>query len=141
MVSFNITEIMLNRLSPDYPFIIFLLTLMKTLLSSEDYLRTQKSLLDFRKLFDIIKGDDDEELVELSCDCILILLNSTVFIKSLNKNSMHFDSFSVYQQPNELYYPEKNRQNIYSDRVRNRKRINYQILSKLTGKASSSNQS
>ena len=57
MISFNVTEVILNRLKPDYTFIIFLLELTKTLLKSEDYLRSQKSLLEWRRLFDLYKDE------------------------------------------------------------------------------------
>ena len=60
MMSFSITEFILNNLKADYSFIIFSLILLKTLLQSEDYIKVQKSIMEFRKLFNILKDDDDE---------------------------------------------------------------------------------
>lgn len=45
MNSFNITNIILQNMQTDYPFLIFALHLLKALLSSRDYIKSQKSLL------------------------------------------------------------------------------------------------
>lgn len=60
MNSFNVTTILLDNLTTDYSFIIYALYLFKTLLQSRDYLKSQKSLLEFRKLFNILKTEEDE---------------------------------------------------------------------------------
>jgi len=45
MNSFNIATLLLSTLSNDYPFIIYALHLLKTLLQSKDFIKSQKSLL------------------------------------------------------------------------------------------------
>lgn len=45
MNSFNITTVLLKNMTTDYPFVIYALELLKTLLQSRDYIKTQKSLL------------------------------------------------------------------------------------------------
>lgn len=59
MNSFNVTTVLLNNLTTDYSFIIYALCLLKTLLQSRDYLKSQKSLLEFRKIFNILRTEDD----------------------------------------------------------------------------------
>lgn len=85
MNSFNVTTILLNNLTHDYPFIIFALYLLKTMLQSRDYLKSQKSLLEFRKIFNILKKEEDEETVDLTLDCALILMQNVLFVRGLNK--------------------------------------------------------
>ena len=85
MNSFNVTSLILNNMSNDYPFIIYLLHLLKTLFKSRDYLKSQKSLLEFRKLFNLLRKEEDEETIDLTLDCALILLTNGLFVKSLNK--------------------------------------------------------
>ena len=63
MMSFDINTLIFSNLTPDYTFIIFLLTLVKVLLEGNDYIKAQTSLLEYRKLFDMLAMDDDEELL------------------------------------------------------------------------------
>jgi hypothetical protein len=85
MNSFNVTTILLNNLSSDYHFILYNLHLLKTLLQSRDYLKSQKSLLEFRKLFNLLRKEEDPETVDLTLDCALALMQNALFVKSLNK--------------------------------------------------------
>lgn len=55
MNSFNVTTILLKNLTVDHPFLIFVLHLLKALLGSRDYVKSQKSMLEFRKIYNIIK--------------------------------------------------------------------------------------
>ncbi len=55
MISFNLTEIILKNLTFKYQFIVFLLELLKNLLQSDDFMRAQKSFLEFRKLVYLLK--------------------------------------------------------------------------------------
>ena len=43
MMSFNLNNIIIDNLRTDYNFIIYVLTLFRTLLNSNDYIRSQKS--------------------------------------------------------------------------------------------------
>ena len=63
MMSFDLNTLIFNNLTPDYTFIIFLLTLVKTLVESNDYMKAQTSLLEYKKLFEMLASDDDEELL------------------------------------------------------------------------------
>lgn len=84
MQSFDINTLIFSNLSIDYSFIIFLLTLVRVLLEGNDYLRAQNSLLEYRKLFELLVQDDDDELMELILDSILLLMDkNTVFTKSI----------------------------------------------------------
>lgn len=85
MNSFNITSLLIGFAKADYPFLIFALHLLRCLLRSRDYLKSQKSLLDFRRLFYILKDDDDPETVDLTLDCCLLLMDNSLFVKSINK--------------------------------------------------------
>jgi hypothetical protein len=85
MNSYNVTTIVLDHINNEYPFIIYNLHLLKTLLHSKDYLKSQKSLLEFRKLYQLLKKEDDVETVDLTLDCALILMQNALFTKSLNK--------------------------------------------------------
>ena len=60
MMSFDINTLIFSNLTPDYNFIIFLLTLLKVLIQANDYMKAQSSLLEHRRLFDILAADDDE---------------------------------------------------------------------------------
>jgi hypothetical protein len=55
MNSFNIATILIKNITPDYPFLVYALHLLKALLDSRDFIKSQKSLLEFRKLYSIIK--------------------------------------------------------------------------------------
>ena len=69
-----------------YQFIVFLLELLKNLLHSDDFMRAQKTFLDYRKLTVLMKDDTDEDVLVLALECLEILIqNSSTFIKSLNK--------------------------------------------------------
>ena len=57
MNSFNVATLLLSSLNNDYPFIIYALHLMKTLLQSKDFIKSQKSLLEFRKIFGLLKKE------------------------------------------------------------------------------------
>ena len=59
MISFNLTEMILKNLSSKYQFIVYLLDLLKNLLQSDDFMRAQKSFLDFRKLTLLLRDDSD----------------------------------------------------------------------------------
>ena len=45
MSSFNVTKMLLENLNKDYPFLIYVLYLLRALLCSKDYLKTHKNLL------------------------------------------------------------------------------------------------
>jgi hypothetical protein len=85
MNSFNITTILLKNITSDYPFLIYALHLLKYLLSSRDYVKSQKSLLEFKKIYNIIKEEEDEESINLTLDCALLLMDNSLYVKSLNK--------------------------------------------------------
>ena len=70
MISFNLTEIILKNLTSKYQFIVFLLELLKNLLQSDDFMRAQKSFLEFRKLVYLLKDESDEEVILLALDCL-----------------------------------------------------------------------
>lgn len=59
-MSFDINTLIFTNLNTDYTFIIFLVSLIKCLFEGNDYLRSQNSLLEYRKFFDILISDDDE---------------------------------------------------------------------------------
>ena len=84
MNTFNVTTILLKSLTADDPFLIFVLHLLKALLGSRDYVKSQKSMLEFRKIYSIIK-EEDEETVNLALDCPLLLMDDVLFTKTLNK--------------------------------------------------------
>lgn len=85
MNTFNVTTILLKNLHSEYPFLIYLLHYMKILLESTDYIRSQKSLLEFRKIYELLKDEDDEEVIDIALDCCLTLMQNSLFTKSLNK--------------------------------------------------------
>ena len=86
MLSFNLNNIILDNLKNEYNFIIYVLTLFRTLLNSNDYLKSQKSFVEFRRLFDLLASEDDEEMVDLVLECILALIDkNSFFTKSINK--------------------------------------------------------
>lgn len=70
MVSYNLPEIILKNLHIKYTFVVYVLELLKCLLQSEDFLRTQKSFLEYRKLVLLLKETDDEEVVMLALECL-----------------------------------------------------------------------
>jgi hypothetical protein len=70
MISFNLTEIILKNLTFKYQFIVFLLELLKNLLQSDDFMRAQKSFLEFRKLVYLLKDESDEEVILLALECL-----------------------------------------------------------------------
>jgi hypothetical protein len=84
MNSFNVTEMLLNNLNKDYPFLIYALYLLRALLQSRDYLKSQKTLLEFRSIHPLLR-DEDEEAVDLVLDCCLILMDNSLYTKSVNK--------------------------------------------------------
>lgn len=86
-MSYDVNTIIFNNLTADSTFVIFNVTLLKNLLEGEDYIKLQKSVIEFKKLFDIINDDDDETLVELVLDCIELLMQKSVggFVKPLDK--------------------------------------------------------
>lgn len=55
MNSFNVATILIKNTTPDYPFLIYVLHLLKALLQSRDFVKSQKSLLEFRKIYAIVK--------------------------------------------------------------------------------------
>lgn len=55
MNSFNMATMLIKNLLPDYPFLIYALHLLKALLQSRDFVKSQKSLLEFRKIYAIVK--------------------------------------------------------------------------------------
>lgn len=59
MLSFDLNTLIYTNLNSDYHFIIYLLMLVRELLKGNDYLRTQNSVLEYRKLFDILAKDED----------------------------------------------------------------------------------
>lgn len=85
MNSFNVATILIKNISTDYHFLIYALHLLKALLSSRDFIKSQKSLLEFRKIYSIIKEEEDEETINLTLDCALMLMNNSLYVKSLNK--------------------------------------------------------
>lgn len=86
MLSFNLNNIILDNLKNEYNFIIYVLTLFRTLLNSNDYLKSQKSFVEFRRLFDLLASEDDEEMIDLVLECILALIDkNSFFTKSINK--------------------------------------------------------
>jgi hypothetical protein len=86
MISFNLTEMILKNINSKYQFIVYLLELLKNLLQSDDFMRAQKSFLDFRKLTILLREDSDEEVIILALECLEKLINNSgAFIKSLNK--------------------------------------------------------
>lgn len=70
MLSFNLNEIILKNMKQNYTFIVFLLYLLKTLLKSEDFMRSQKSLLEYRRIFDLFKPDEDEDVLNYILDSL-----------------------------------------------------------------------
>ena len=70
MISFNLTELILKNLSSKYQFIVFLLELLKNLLQSDDFMRAQKSFLEFRKLVYLLKDESDEDVIVLGLECL-----------------------------------------------------------------------
>jgi hypothetical protein len=58
MNSFDLNTLILNNLNVNYHFIIYLLTLIKELLTGNDYLKLQSSVLEYRRLFELFKDDD-----------------------------------------------------------------------------------
>lgn len=60
MNSYNVTTVLLGNLTNNYTFLIHVLYLLKNLLQSRDYIKSQKTLLEFRKIFNLIKDDEDE---------------------------------------------------------------------------------
>ena len=95
MMSFNVNNIILDNLKTEYSFIIYVLTLFRTLLNSNDYIRSQKSFTEYKKLFDLLAADDDEELIDLTLETLLILIEkNSFFTKNVNKLS----SISVLSQ-------------------------------------------
>lgn len=58
-MSFDLNTLIYSNLNSEYTFIIFLLTLVKHLLQGNDYLKAQSSVLEYRKIFDILASDDD----------------------------------------------------------------------------------
>lgn len=95
MLSFNVNNIILDNMKNDYNFIIYVLTLFRTLLNSNDYLKSQKSFVEFRRLFDLLAAEDDEEMIDLVLECLLALIDkNSFFTKSINKIS----SISVLSQ-------------------------------------------
>ena len=84
MNSFNVTTVVLTNLKPDYPFLGCVLKLMKALLESRDYLKAQKSLLEFRQIYPLIRVCSEPEL-DLVLECTLILMQNTLFVKSSHK--------------------------------------------------------
>jgi hypothetical protein len=85
MNSFNIATILIKNIAPDYPFLVYALHLFRALLQSRDFIKSQKSLLEFRKIYSIIKETEDEETINLTLDCALILMDNSLYVKSLNK--------------------------------------------------------
>ena len=86
MLSFNLNNIILDNLKNEYNFIIYVLTLFRTLLNSNDYLKSQKSFVEFRRLFDLLASEDDEEMIDLVLECLLALIDkNSFFTKSINK--------------------------------------------------------
>lgn len=85
MNSYNVTTILLTNANSEYPFVVHALHLLKSLLKSQDYIKSQKSLLEFKKIFGILKSTDDPEIVEITLDCALLLMDNSLFVKSLNK--------------------------------------------------------
>lgn len=86
MMSFDLNTLIFTNLNAQYTFIIFLLSLVRALLDSDDYLRAQTSLLEYRKLFDLLASDDDEELLEITLDCLLLLMEkNALFTRSVDK--------------------------------------------------------
>jgi hypothetical protein len=51
MNSFDLNTLIFNNLNVNYHFIIYLLTLVKELLTGNDYLKLQSSVLEYRRLF------------------------------------------------------------------------------------------
>lgn len=58
MNSFDLNTLIFNNLNVNYHFIIYLLTLIKELLTGNDYLKLQSSVLEYRRLFELFKDDD-----------------------------------------------------------------------------------
>jgi hypothetical protein len=85
MNSYNLTTILLTNANIEYPFVVHALHLLKSVLKSQDYIKSQKSLLEFRKIYGIVKSTDDPEIVEVTLDCALLLMDNSLFVKSLNK--------------------------------------------------------
>lgn len=85
MHSFNVTPLLLGVLVPDHPFLLFALELLRTLLRSRDFLKAQGSLLEFRRLFQLLAKEDDDETAGLILDCALLLMQNALFTRSLNK--------------------------------------------------------
>lgn len=51
MMSYDLNTLIFSNLNSDYNFIFFLLTLVKYLLSGNDYLKAQNTVLEYRKIF------------------------------------------------------------------------------------------
>lgn len=86
MVSFNVTEIILKNLNEKYGFLELLLELLVCLLRSEEFLKTNKSFLEFRRLVGLLREGNEEEVVLMAIECLEILINSSgAFVKSINK--------------------------------------------------------
>lgn len=59
MMSYDLNTLIYSNLNSEYNFIIFLLTLVKYLLLGNDYLKSQNTVLEYRKIFDLLAADDD----------------------------------------------------------------------------------
>lgn len=59
MMSYDVNNIIFNGLGADNSFILFTLTLVKNLLEGDDYIKLQKSLNEYHRLFRIVAEEDD----------------------------------------------------------------------------------
>ena len=48
-------------------------------------MKSQKSIVEFKQLFKILKEEEEEECADLALDCLILLLENTSFIQSINK--------------------------------------------------------
>lgn len=58
--SLNLTTSLLTNLHAGYPFLPYVLRLLTHLLRSGEYLRSLKSLLEFRKVVEVVGESEDE---------------------------------------------------------------------------------
>lgn len=85
MNSFSITNLLVKNMNSNYTFIVLLLHLLKELLRNREFMKSQKSIMEFKQLFKILKEEEEEECADLALDCLLLLLENTSFIQSINK--------------------------------------------------------
>lgn len=58
MNSFSITNLLVKNMNSSYQFILSLLHLLKELLRNREFMKAQKSIVEFKQLFKILKEEE-----------------------------------------------------------------------------------